>query len=542
MAAENRVSVPVAPARAESGAMPLAGRTWPRWLSLAVLLAGLAVTGALCTASRLNYLRNESRQVTAHAQLAADALAVVPIDVQRRLGRATTLASATGNAAMFAHALKGSVPKPFASVRLFRVVHGHPRLVTSLGKPALLRPASAQSRNVLARARSGDALALTHVATTGDQRLGYAVSVTTLGRTYVAYAEQRPPSGRHADPTASSPLADMNFAIYYGADQRPSALLTTDTGRLPISGTVGTATIPFGDRNLTLVISPRSSLLGLFAESVAWMILGAGTLFTALMALLTERLARRRAVAEQLAEVRGQLYQAQRGVAETLQTALLPHHLPTSPRLGLATRYLGGTEGIDVGGDWYDVISLSGSRTFFTVGDVSGRGLSAATMMSRLRHSIAAYAVEGHDPATVLAKVSGLIDLDRDGHFATAVCGIVDVTTGSVEIANAGHPPIVVVSDGTARPLEGPIGPPLGVGAQYDATELSLKPQTVLLAYTDGLVERRDASIDAGITQLCGAAGRARDLEEMLDTVLRTMLPRGASDDDTAILALQWTL
>lgn len=515
----------------------------PRWsrLAIAVLLLGLLITGGLCTASRINYLRNERRQVKAQAQLAADAVAVAPVDVQRRIGRATALAAGTGRASLFDGSIKSSLPTPFGSAELFEDTGGRLRLCASLGRAALLPATSAQLRRLFARAAASGVLAVTRVATPTRQRLGYAVAVTVSGRTYVGYAEQLLPGSRRVSMPASSPLTNMDYAVYFGPRQKASTLMETNVGTLPLTGTVGTAPIRFGDRRLTLVLRPRGPLLGRYAESVAWAILGAGTVFTLLMALLTDRLARRRAVAEELAAVSERLYRTERSVAETLQDALLPHHLPTSPCLRVATRYLGGTEGIEVGGDWYDLIRLSAECVFFTVGDVSGRGLSAATMMSRLRHSIAAYAVEGTEPAMVLAKVSALVDVDRDGHFATALCGILDLRTGTATVASAGHPPLVQVADGLATPLHVPLGPPLGVGTQYVDTQLSLTPGTVLLAYTDGLIERRDAPIDAGIAHLARVAGSATDLEAMLDAVLADLLPHGAADDDTAILALQWT-
>lgn len=515
-------------------------RLRPHQLSVVVLLIGLLVTAGVAATSRINYSRNEHRQVATQAQLAAAALAVAPVDVQRRLGRATTLTAATGNADLFAGAMKSSVPRPFVSVELFRMTGGSPRLVTSLGQHALLDPSSRQTRALITHAAGLGSLALTRVVTSSAQRLGYAMAVRALGRTYVAYAEQVLPADRHAEIPAGSPLADMDFALYYGTQETQDALIETNTGHLPIGGDPGRATVPFGDQTLTAVMTPRSPLLGDFAAAMPWIIAGVGVLLTAIMALLAERLARRRAVAEQLASVTEQLYRSERSVAETLQTALLPRDLPTSPELEVATRYLPGTEGIEVGGDWYDLIRLPGNRMFFTIGDVSGRGLSAATMMSRLRHSITAYAVEGNDPATVLRKVSGLVDVARDGHFATALCGIIDVGSGRVTVANAGHPPLVRITDAGTEPVATPIGAPLGVGSQYTPTEIRLPAGGVLLAYTDGLIERRDQSIDARIAYLCQVARPSRNLEGLLDTVLAALV-HGASEDDTAILGLQWT-
>ena len=516
-----------------------AARRWPHRLSIAVCVVGLIVTAGLCTASRLNYAQNERRQVSTQAQLVAAALAVAPVDVQRRLGRAATLVSATGNVSLFAGALKPSVPAPFVGARLFHVVDGTPQQVGSLGGQLLLDPSSAKSQQLLAKATATGALTVTRLATPKAQRLGYAMSVTTLGQTYVTYAESTLPADRRLELPATSPLSDMTFAVYFGKAQTQGALIETNTTDLPLDGIV--EPIPFGDQVLTAVMTPSTPLLGRFAAYVAWIIAGAGVLLTAVMAALTERLQRRRAVAEQLAAVSGELYRTQRGVAETLQTALLPQHLPRPPGLAVATRYLAGTEGIEIGGDWYDLVNLADDRLFFTIGDVSGRGLSAATMMSRLRHSITAYAVEGDDPATVLTKVSRLIDIARDGHFATALCGILDTSSGRVTFANAGHPPLVLVAEDTVAPVRAPIGPPLGVGSRYETAELTLTSRAILLAYTDGLIERRGEPVDDGVTHLCHVTPSSADLEGLLDTVLTELAPQDESQDDTAILGLQWT-
>ena len=522
-----------------------ARRRAPHRLTIAVLLVGLVVTVTLTVISRLNYVHNEQREVSTQAQLAGVALAGAAIDVQRQLGRPTTSVAASGDLRLFDAGIKAVSSDYFVSVRLFRMVDGTPRLVRSLREPTVLDTSSAAASALLEKAADTGKLTVTRLATTTSQRLGYAFAATALGRTYVGYAEQPLPGDRHQDIDSRSPLADMDFALYYGTKQNSATLVETNAeDRLPITGTVGRTTIPLGDQVLTAVITPRTPLLGTFAALVAWVIAGVGLLLSLVMALLTERLLRRRVVAEQLAEVSDRLYRAERSVAETLQTALLPDRLPDLPGLAIATRYLAGTEGINVGGDWYDVIDLPDNRIFFTIGDVSGRGLSAATTMSRLRHSITAYAVEGSDPATVLTKVTRLLDVVRDGHFATALCGILDIDAGVLTVANAGHLPLLVIEGGRVEHVAGPLGPPLGVGTDYDSVKLTLSSGSVLLAYTDGLVERRDELIDDSIARLRAAAGPAvgdGDLEAMLDTVLAELLGGRPSPDDTAVMALRWT-
>lgn len=515
-------------------------RRWPHRLTLVVLGIGLTATALLSVVSRTNYLHNEQRLVSTQAQLAGAALAAAPIELQRLLGRPTTSVAGSGDVALFDSGLKGQVPDPFVSARLFKMDGTKPQLVRSLGGASHLDTPSTATDAMLVKAAKTGRLTVVRWATPTSQRFGYAFAASTLGRTYVAYAEQVMPGDRRQGLSAASPLSDMEFALYFGKRQNAATLVEANTADLPIGGTRGTVTIPFGDHVLTAVMRARTPLLGDFARAMPWLIAAAGLLLTLVMALLTERLQRRRATAEQLAAVTDRLYRSERSVAETLQKALLPKTLPHPPGLRLATRYRGGTAGIDVGGDWYDVVDLPGNRVFFTIGDVSGRGLSAATTMSRLRHSMTAYAAEENDPAVVLTKVSGLIDIVRDGHFATALCGIVRIDTGIVTIANAGHLPLVRVDAGTAQTVEGPLGAPLGVGTCYETAEIVLRPGTVLLAYTDGLVERRREAIDEGIARLCEAAGRTTDLEDLLDSLLEELHEDRSAEDDTAIMALCW--
>jgi len=510
----------------------------PHVATAMVLTCGLLITAGLSIASRLNYLHSERRQVTIQVKLAASSLAVAPVDVQRRIGRGALLAAASGNAALFGQELGPSVPSPFDGARLVDMSSGTPKVLETLGKPLQLAVDSPESVAMLTKAVRLRSLTVVRIATPTAQRFGYAFSAQVSGRTYVSYAEQLLPPDRRVSLPPDSPLRELNFAIYDSKTETPATLVETNTDHLPLHGSIADAPIPFGDQVLWAVASPRTPLLGTFAASISWLILGAGIVLTCVLALLIERLVRRRAMAEQLATVTGKLYQAQRGVAETLQTSLLPQSLPEHPQLEVATRYIAGTEGINVGGDWYDVVDV-GTGVFFTIGDVSGRGLSAASMMSRLRHSITAYAREGHGPATVLAKVSDLIDLERDQHFATVICGSLDLDTGLVTVANAGHPPLLLITEERTTKVAAPVGPPLGVGHEYEPVELRLLPGAVLLAYTDGLVERRGDPLESGIAELRRVARPMADLDDLLDLVLLAVAPRAASDD-TAILGLRW--
>ena len=157
-------------------------------------------------------------------------------------------------------------------------------------------------------------------------------------------------------------------------------------------------------------------------------------------ALMTDRLARRRQYAEQLTGVldrvaaeNHQLYTEQRGIAQTLQHALLPDALPEFSGLQVSARYVPAASGIDVGGDWYDVVAADDQRVLLVIGDVSGHGLHAATTMALLRHATLAYAAEEPRPATVLAKLSDFVNSEAHDYFATVLCALIDVARPSAD-------------------------------------------------------------------------------------------------------------
>jgi serine phosphatase RsbU (regulator of sigma subunit)/type II secretory pathway pseudopilin PulG len=511
----------------------------PQRLTVVVLVVGVAVTAVLTTLSRLNYTRNEQHLVTTQTRLAALSISSAAVDLQRRLGRAATLAVATKDPAEFRQSIGPSIPQPFAGVVLYRVAGGQATAITTAGQPTMLGPDSAELQQVAVRAAKTPNLVVTHPVSGSQHRIGYAYSTSGNGGVYVAYGEALLPASRRVPLPADSPFGNVSFAIYYGRAQTAAALIETDEAHLPIRGTKAAATFQFGDTPLTLVLAPRGSMLGGFAQSVAPTIGILGLLFTALMALLAERLIRGRGMAQELAAANRRLYQAQRDVSVQLQHSLLPQRLPDCPQLTLAVRYQAGTEGIEIGGDWYDVVVVAPDRVCFTVGDVSGRGLEAATMMGALRNAINAYAVDGHDPATVLTKVSRIVDVVDSGRFATVLCGLLDLTTGVATIANAGHPNPILVGPDRSEVIWTQPGAPVGVGDAFPMVTVVLTPGTTLLAYTDGLVERRGHSISSGIDRLRASAQSDESLDRMLDKVLSDLIPSGPSDD-VALLGMRW--
>jgi PAS domain S-box-containing protein len=259
---------------------------------------------------------------------------------------------------------------------------------------------------------------------------------------------------------------------------------------------------------------------------------------------LVENVVRRAALALDNAR----LYEQQREVAVTLQRSLLPRRLPEVPGLRLASRYLPGADGTEVGGDFYDAVALPAGRVGLTVGDVMGRGVRAAAVMGQLRASLRGYALENHPPQGVLGRVDALVQALEDGELVTALYGVLQPATGTLTIASAGHPPPMVVrANGDVAAVELDPGPPLGVASRsFGAADVRIAPGDTLLLFTDGLVEDRSLPVYEGIEKLrAGLAADARARSGCPDVVCAAALEvmgRGPShDDDIALLAVTRT-
>lgn len=208
---------------------------------------------------------------------------------------------------------------------------------------------------------------------------------------------------------------------------------------------------------------------------------------------------------------RARRYDSEAALARGLQEALLPHRLSAHPQVETAGRYLSGTKGLDVGGDWYDVVE-AGDGLALVIGDVQGHGVQAAATMGQLRSAVRAFALGDHTPDEVMSHTNRLlIDLDP-GQFASCCYIRLDPVTGVARAARAGHPqPLLRHPDGRAEVLNLPGGVVLGVDPQahYPVADLLLEPDAVLALYTDGLVECPGADIDDGIERLRATLARA---------------------------------
>lgn len=236
------------------------------------------------------------------------------------------------------------------------------------------------------------------------------------------------------------------------------------------------------------------------------------------------------------------LYGRERTIAATLQRSLLPARLPNVAGLALASHYEAGDG--DVGGDWYDVIPLPDGRVGCVVGDVVGRGIKAASVMGQLRNAVRVYALERQSADDVVNAVDYLCGSLGIDEMATLVYVIVDAARETVEICSAGHPPPLVVLPGTAgRYIMGGRSGPVGVGlagAHLAATE-PFPPGALLMLYTDGLIERRDAPLDDGMARLetatTVALAAGADPAEVAERVVAALRP-GPNADDVALLVL----
>ncbi|MFP8960457.1 sodium/proline symporter PutP [Streptomyces nanhaiensis] len=251
-------------------------------------------------------------------------------------------------------------------------------------------------------------------------------------------------------------------------------------------------------------------------------------------------------------------YARERAAAQTMQRSLLPHGLTGGSALDVASWYLPADRPSGVGGDWFDVIPLSGARVGLAVGDVVGHGVNAAITMGRLRTAMRTLANLDLPPDELLAHLDDLVnDLMGPEHgdeapaaesesvaatFMGATClyAVYDPVSGRCTLARAGHlPPVVVSPEGTATILDLPAGPPLGLGAlPFESVEFELEEGSLVALYTDGLIEGCDRDIDIGLSRLTDALAAPRPrLEATGDNVVKTLLTGPPSDDAALLLA-----
>jgi PAS domain S-box-containing protein len=228
-------------------------------------------------------------------------------------------------------------------------------------------------------------------------------------------------------------------------------------------------------------------------------------------------------------------------IAEQLQSSLSASPLPAVEHFDLAVYYAAGGDEIEhVGGDWYDAVATSDGRLALVVGDVMGRGVSAAATMIRVRAGIRGLLTVDPAPAAVLTAADEMVARDAPEQFVTAMALLVDPITGEISVCNAGHIPTVVVApDGRTDMLTGQEGPPLGVlpDSRRSSITRHLQPGSLLIMVTDGVVESRRHDIDYGIKLLCDRAAELRGapLEDLVQGI--AALADTSLHDDVTVVA-----
>ncbi len=540
-----------------NGAEP--GERWPYWIASGTVALGLLVTAALTLLSHSLYTRNEQQLLELRGREVASVIASAQPATQTTFASAAAFADAThGDPQQFRRFVAPYVgpaqAQQFVSISLWRLHAPDAPPVVTLGAPPTLRPGTAQARAFL-----GESAATPKLSVIGLRRgavlsgIGYAFDTPGTGR-YLVYGERPLPQDRRSRFRKDQAFSELNYAFYLGPAADSNNLLVTSVSHPPLRGTTQHVTVPFGNTVLMLVIGPRQSLAGTLPQRLPWIIAIGGVILTLGVGWLVARLTRRRRSAEHLAgQLEGaltenqRLYAEQRTIAQTLQQALLPDELPPLQGAEASARYEPGEQGVEIGGDWYDVIPLSDRRLLLVVGDVSGRGLAAGTTMASLRYAIHAYAAQHDPPEEILRKLSRILSVSDGGQLATVLCALIDIDAHTITLASAGHLPPLLMNGGQAAYLDTDVGVPIGVehDVSYTSRTLTAPAHATFLAFTDGLVERRGEQLDDGLDRLRAAAtAHAPDengeLQDLLDRLLGE-LRAGSQSDDTAIVGLRWT-
>ena len=548
-----------APRTAFSGPAPVVGvgkpslssrrqRLRPYGLVPFVLATGLLITAAVSWTSWSLNNRNDTRLLNLQTHQAADVLTAALPSTATPLATAMQIeAASNGNVPQFRRYISTFVGAKgqFASASLWRLDGSKVSPTAVVGAPTTFATPD-ETRLLVTRAFHSPTFIVTELVNGSLARLGYAYALP--GTDFAIYAEHTIPADRKAAISKNDAFSELRYAIYLGNSEQASNLLTTSFSKLPTTGRISKVTVPWGNTVLTLVAAPSGSLDGSLPPWLPWIFGIAGALISITAALIAQGLVLRRRSAErdstEIRNLYGELesvFEEQRTIAETLQRSLLPTQNPSIPGIQVAVRYVPGAKGMEIGGDWYSAIALDEGRFAFVVGDVSGHGLSAASAMAALRFTIRTYALEGYSPTTILEKCSNQLDLVKDEHFATVLVGVGDVDTHEVTLANAGHlNPLVIDSQGSHF-VGTKVGVPLGVsGGSYESITIHLEPRSTLIAFTDGLVERRGESLEVGLKRLEDATrGDDQTLDDLLSTII-TELTHESAEDDVAMLGLRW--
>ncbi|HEY1740977.1 MAG TPA: SpoIIE family protein phosphatase [Acidimicrobiia bacterium] len=488
--------------------------------SAVVALVGVIVTLVLALGAASLNTRNEHRLLRQRAREIGLVSKATTTETELPLQAGVYVALGTGgNAATFrglaSLVVGSSATAEYASASLWRLTGGTPTEIATVGaQQAIAHDTPAQLRVFFSHS-TGLTPRISDLLDATPRRVGYLVTSPGNTPAYAIYAETNLPKNRTAKISSDQAFSDLNYALYLGKKVDDAKLIASSAGH-GLTGHLETAPTAFGNTTILVAVSTSSQLGGTLLLRLPWLLAALGIVLILASTFLAERLIRRREGAEALAGAldvvateNARLYNEQRSVARTLQHTLLPAALP-DVGLEVAARYVAGEVDVEIGGDWYDLVPLPGDRVFFVIGDVSGRGIPAATVMASLRYSLRAYAVQGDAPDVILVKLARLLSIKDDGHFATVFCGRIDLVTRRLEAANAGHLDPLLMANGQVSFLDTQAGVPVGAmqTPHYRLFTTQLPASGTLLLYTDGLIERRGESLDVGFSRLAGQRPR----------------------------------
>jgi PAS domain S-box-containing protein len=248
---------------------------------------------------------------------------------------------------------------------------------------------------------------------------------------------------------------------------------------------------------------------------------------------VTEREERQAALVRRVAE--------DHRLIQNVQRALLPVRMPQVDGIEFAARYEA-APGSAIGGDWYAVVPLRDGRLGIAIGDVAGHGLSAVAEMAHVRFSLRSLSYLHEEPSEVLARLSELVRVFSPETMVTALYGTLDPHSGCFEYAIAGHLPPVLAGPNTCELVEVRADPPLGLGETYQHHTLNLTPDVTLVAFTDGILERRSESITLSLQRLVAtSASGPRRPDALCEHLMHQMLIELPNDDDAAVVAVRLT-
>ncbi|MCW3005198.1 MAG: Two component signal transduction histidine kinase [Conexibacter sp.] len=518
---------------------PRRSRTAPRRLSVIVAAVVVTITLALAWLASAVNANNNQRLLAQQVDQVATLLSTQVAVIQTQMADAGQVADATnGRSSPFTRFADATMAAPGMSLSLWRVTGDQVEQLAVHGPEPLL-PAGGPASFLTGLQPTGQ-LSVVGILQGPEPRLAYALMPAGETEGLVVYAEA--PLNRRVSVPPGEAFSGLDLAAYLGETAAADQLVQT-TAPIPILGDTATKRVPFGDSEFTIVAASRTGLTGSLSAALPWIVLGVGGALAVAAGAVVETLSRRRTVAERLAADNHRLFQQQRSIAGTLQHALLPE-VPRVDGVEVAARYVSGVDDLEVGGDWYDVIPGPSGACVFVVGDISGRGLPAATTMAALRFAVRAYVAQGDDIATVLTRLRGLLDVHVDHQFATVLLGELDPAAGLIRVVSAGHFGPLLISDGRAEFLDCSVAPPVGVAAPAPPAvmEVRVSGPATLLAFTDGAVERRGEVIDTGLERLRSTAAGAAEqpLPTVLDRLMQIPTDNGGRDD-TVILGLRWT-